>query len=201
MSKAVMISIQPQHIQKMFPVIDVEIGKLVNNKTIEVRKTAPTIPTPFKCYIYMTATKGRCRFWEYITAYENSKGEMLDGSQKVIGEFVCDRIDKYKYTYTDGLDIDDDELLETMLDREEINIYANGKDLYGLHISNLVIYDKPKDLGEFYTVKTFRGYRKKDMPKITGLNKESIEALNHSKRVIVSKVTRPPQSWCYVEEV
>lgn len=191
MSKAVMISIQPQHIQKMFPVIDVEIGKLVNNKTIEVRKTAPTIPTPFKCYIYMTATKGRCRFWEYITAYENSKGEMLDGSQKVIGEFVCDRIDKYKYTYTDGLDIDDDELLETMLDREEINIYANGKDLYGLHISNLVIYDKPKDLGEF------KPYCNPDT--CMGCKFFSNGASADTTHCYRKPLTHPFQSWQYVE--
>ena len=80
--KAVLISIQPKWCEL------IARGK----KTIEVRKTRPNIETPFKCYIYMTATKERCRLWEYITAYQNSKGDILNGSQKVIGEFVCDEI-------------------------------------------------------------------------------------------------------------
>lgn len=165
--KSVLISIQPKWCELTAS------GK----KRIEVRKTRPQIDTPFKCYIYMTATKERCRFWEYITAYQNENGKILDGSQKVIGEFVCDRIDKYKYTYTDGLDIDDDELLETMLDREEINIYANGKGLYGWHISDLKIYDTPKELGYFLTPSGTGG--------VWG---------NHY-------ITRPFQSWGYVEEL
>lgn len=80
--KAVLISIQPKWCEL------IASGK----KTIEVRKTRPKIETPFRCYIYMTATKERCRLWEYITAYQNSKGDILNGSQKVIGEFVCDDI-------------------------------------------------------------------------------------------------------------
>lgn len=56
--KAVLISVQPKWCEL------IASGK----KTIEVRKTRPKINMPFKCYIYMTATKERCRYWEYITA-------------------------------------------------------------------------------------------------------------------------------------
>lgn len=50
--KSVLISIQPKWCEL------IASGK----KTIEMRKTAPKLETPFKCYIYMTATKERCRF-------------------------------------------------------------------------------------------------------------------------------------------
>ncbi len=193
MSKAVMISIQPLHLKNIFPVKDILTGDFVSAKTIDVRKTAPTIDTPFKCYIYMTAIKLRCRFWEYITAYQNSKGEMLDGSQKVVGEFVCDRIDKYEYSQVDGVDIDDDTLLKTMLDREEINIYAHGKDLYGWHISDLVIYDKPKELGDFYVE------CKADYVKCHKCADFEQGTCFFYKGKSIKRLTRPTQSWCYVE--
>ena len=54
--------------------------------------------------------------------------------------------------------------------------YGKGKPLYAWHISDLVIYDKPKELSEF------EGLRK------TKFGYEPIE------------IKRPPQSWCYVEE-
>ncbi|MBO7213989.1 MAG: hypothetical protein J6V66_00680 [Clostridia bacterium] len=47
--KAVMISIQPKWVEKIAN----------GEKTIEVRKTAPKLETPFKCYIYETKTKNK----------------------------------------------------------------------------------------------------------------------------------------------
>ena len=70
--------------------------------------------------------------------------------------------------------------LENMcLSVQEVFDYIGiGKHLYGWHISDLVIYDKPRELSEFVYA--------------------SIIHTNcfakHTKRV-----TRPPQSWCYVE--
>ena len=143
--KAVLISIQPQWCELIAS----------GRKTIEVRKTRPKIETPFKCYIYMTATKERCRLWEYITAYQNSKGEILNGSQKVIGSFVCDGVyniephdDGYgvnQYTFV-GADYDD---CKTCLSFEKLKEYLGKNIGYAWHISDLQIYDKPKELGEF----------------------------------------------------
>lgn len=47
MSKAVLISIRPEWVEK--------IAK--GEKTVEVRKTQPKLETPFKCYIYCTNTR------------------------------------------------------------------------------------------------------------------------------------------------
>lgn len=174
--KAILMSIKPKWCELIFG----------GEKTIEVRKVAPKLETPFKVYVYMTATKERCRLWEYITAYQNSKGDIVNGSQKVVGEFVCDRVDDYTYDYCDGVDIDDDSLLETCLEWDEINIYANGKKLHGLHITKPKRYDTPKELSEFYkhdnTYDNAFGWVFEDRPKKV-------------------PIKRPPQSWMYVEEL
>lgn len=85
-------------------------------KTIEIRKTKPKLNTPFKCYIYCTKPSkkyqtvagsmvlnddelfklpnGEIKYGNSIEliAYDNySKDNFLNG--KIIGEFVCDRID------------------------------------------------------------------------------------------------------------
>lgn len=166
--KAVLISIQPKWCEIIVS------GK----KTIEVRKTRPKIETPFKCYIYMTATKERCRFWEYITAYQNSKGDILDGSQKVIGEFVCDDI--IVDERGENADVFSKYAQLSLVEQKK---YGANKPLFGWHITDLKIYDKPKELKEFGNYKI-----------------EWVEWYNSNDKVFCP-ITRPPQSWCYVEEL
>ena len=159
--KSVLISIRPKWVEK--------IAK--GEKTIEVRKTTPK-ETPFKCYIYCS--------------YGNDRENYMLGMRgKVIGEFICDEVYEWKYDYCDGVDIDDDLILDTCIDREDINIYAKGKTLYGWHISKLKIYDKPKELSEFKT--GCKGCKERDT--------------YHCKFYCCSErpLTRPPQSWCYCE--
>lgn len=124
MSKSVLISIHPEFCELI----------LFCKKTIEVRKTRPNIKTPFKCYIYCTkAPKG----WVGI-----DKDIRLD--TKVIGEFVCDGI--ISHCETANADIAEQ---QGCIRRGKLLEYSNGKELYGWHISDLVIYDKPRELSEF----------------------------------------------------
>ena len=191
--KAVLISIQPKWCEL------IASGK----KTIEVRKTRPSIETPFKCYIYMTATKERCRLWGYITAYQNSNGDILNGSKKVIGEFVCDGIYNIEphddghgvnqYTFV-GADYDD---CKTGLSFEELKEYLGEECGYAWHISDLKIYDNPKELGEF----------RKPCNHINDCctcKEAEFQYDGDELRGLICKreipLTRPPQSWCYVEE-
>lgn len=154
--KSILLSIKPKYVEL------IASGK----KTIEVRKSAPK-ELPFKCYIY--ETKGAAE-----TPWIDEDGHFIyKGRGQVIGEFICDKVDEYHYDYCDGVDIDDDTILETAIDREDINIYAKGKTLYGWHISDLKIYDKPRNLSEFGKV----GFGHK-VP-----------------------LKRPPQSYMYVEEL
>ena len=122
-----------------------------------------------------------------------------EGAGAVVGEFVCDRVDDYTYDYCDGVDIDDDSLLETCLEWDEINIYANGKKLHGLHITAPKQYDTPKELSEFVSCKYYK-YEECLLSNKTHC-KYRVPDLNPDGSVNIfeckKRVTRPPQSWMY----
>ena len=82
MSKAVLISIRPKWCEL------IASGK----KTIEVRKTAPKIDTPFKCYIYCTKEGRGVGEIPYRHFYQAPDGPRHFMGGTVIGEFICDRI-------------------------------------------------------------------------------------------------------------
>lgn len=134
--KSVLISLRPQWCEKIAN----------EKKTIEVRKTRPKLEPPFKCYIYCTKGRGDCLWrWDgiwYDTQSPNERPNRLDG--KVIGEFVCDEIIEASCGHYFNIPP-----AKTCLDALDIMDYANGKPVYGWHISNLKIYDMPKGLREF----------------------------------------------------
>jgi hypothetical protein len=176
--KSVLISIHPKWCAL------IASGK----KTIEVRKTAPKLPTPFKCYIYCTQDKG-LSFWKSKTyAYADDRSHnMFDirGNGKVIGEFVCDLIG-----FHPGTDVP-----SSCVPIEELKKYANGKMLARWHISDVKIYDQPKELWSFWKADkcpyaTESGCTYKYHCFRAGQTQRCGETL-----------TRPPQSWCYVEEM
>lgn len=166
--KSVLISIQPNWCEL------IASGK----KTVEVRKTKPKLLTPFKCYIYCTK-KGVPNRWLDETKHG-----------KVIGEFVCDYIEDFK-EFEYGIDALHRHIkLNACIGYREIYDYLGfAKCGYGWHISDLVIYDKSKELSEFKKINrecwyADLGLAKRDCPECK--NKGCF-------------VTRPPQSWCYVE--
>lgn len=195
--KSVLISTHPKWVEKICHKIgEDETGKAIYEKRIEVRKTAPQ-EVPFKCYIY--ETKG-----QYVKFTHGAHTKYGYGCGKVIGEFICNSVDEYHYDYCDGVDIDDDTILETAIDREDINIYAKGKTLYGWHISDLKIYDTPKELSEFNAVCKYINedkschFRKVMCPyQQFDYNEDGSINIVECSRVI----TRPPLSWCYVEDL
>ena len=96
---------------------------------------------------------------------------------------MCDKIDEYTSNERGWYCYD----LETCLLCDEIAGYGKGKMLYGWHITDLKIYDKPKELSEFKT--GCKGCKERDT--------------YHCKFYCYGErpITRPPQSWCYVEEL
>ncbi len=197
LSKAVMISIQPKWCEK------IALGK----KTVELRKTKPDIDTPFKVYIYCTKPKGKYDYGLCIDRgvcgtlksvgllakcnYEFAeKNEMPILSGKVIGEFLCDHI--MRHCEMANADIAEQ---QSRVKREKILEYANGNEVYGWHISDLVIYDEPKEILEF----SYPCKQDCDTCKYNRLNPwaNSIEPVMMCQR----DVTKAPQSWCYVEEI
>lgn len=196
--REVLISIQPKWCEL------IASGK----KTVEVRKTAPKLNEPFKCYIYCTKgdslnylnnfTNPKYKYWIDNKAFGSGVSR---ANGKVIGEFICDAIIHFNKGFFDEQEErDTDEIAELLnlsrLTYSELCAYVGLKDFYGWHISDLVIYDKPRELCEFFQVKAIRGYHKKDEPKTDGIN---IPRLLNSTRFEVNFLTRPPQSWCYIE--
>ena len=185
--KCVMLATRPKWCEKICN----EIGKNENGtpiyeKTIEVRKTKPSVPTPFKVFIYETYDKkydgiGIC--WGKGKCFEH-------GCRKVIGEFICDKVTELDYVYywNNGYEID------TCLTYREVADYGKGKPLYGWHITDLKIYDKPKELSEFYI--RCRISDKKCRLCDNCFSRED----SYGRYYTVKKLTRPPMSWCYVQE-
>lgn len=170
--KSVLISIQPKWVEKIAS----------GEKTIEVRKSRPKLETPFKCYIYCTIGNGIKR--DYLVPSGIQCG-------KVIGEFICDKTIKYECS-SDGFG----ELATTCgtcLTYDEILNYCNGNDLYGWRISDLKIYDKPKELSEFKKA----GFMTENQWLYNLYPNTHCHYEAWAKRF---EIKSPPQSWCCVEE-
>lgn len=177
-------------------------------KTVEVRKTRPKIPTPFKGYVYETKS-----------LYRGSGNCLFQGQGKVIGEFICDEINlitqvsnmmsnkaDYRAVSADGTLLSDDIFNLAQLTKKEVSDYLEGRNGYALHISDLVIYDKPKELSEFIVHSKIgcvnegkcQGCQYFDFG-----NGYNIEADCNAPFCTdeYKPLKRPPQSWCYVEEL
>ena len=103
---------------------------------------------PFKCYIY------KC------------------GNGKVVGEFLRDEI----ININGAGRIPSDAAWPTCLEPAELHQYLGAATGFGWHISDLRVYDHPRNLWEF-----------------TGLRETKFG-------LAPGPITRPPQSWRYVEE-
>lgn len=203
---SVLISIKPEWCEKIAN----------GEKTIEVRKSAPK-EVPFKAYIYATRPKkfykcGAVRTSDELLWLANGKIKMGDGFElwangedyqcvngKVIGEFICYNVDEfYEWELSpQGKFAESEEdrlkrfLSAACLSGEEVVRYRENlpyfKPLYGWNISDLKIYEKPKELSEFKT--GCKGCKERDT--------YHCKFYCHAERPI----TRSPQSWQYIDEV
>lgn len=175
-----------------------------HKKTLEMRKTRPIIAPPFKVYIYEALG--------YKMRLSNvCKGSVWRGLGKVTGEFICDDIDKIA-VFSDRLysvnNSQPNKLAQLCLTIDEIKAYLGEKNEgYIWHISDLVIYDKPKELSEFYVEGDCDCMNCKNCAWFDKGNGHNVEddcnlaykgAAEHKS---FKPIKRPPQSWCYVEEI
>jgi predicted transcriptional regulator len=176
--KSVLISIKPKWCELIAE------GK----KTVEVRKTKPNLETPFKVYIYETKGKlkwcNKCQDTDCERPYPNCACH--EGWGKVIGKFVCNEIENLtERDLFEGMDEISNSRIEeySCVDIDELLRYKGSKsEIYGWHISDLVIYDNPRELSEF------RSYN------ISGcvMDENGYPIPSHH-------IKTPPQSWMYVE--
>ncbi len=174
MSKAVLMSIKPQYCEKIFN----------GEKTIEVRKRVPKLKPPFKVYVYCTIDP------KFNLCIRTNKGALtLNGF--VIGEFVCREISPICFEASDPAQLKPLSVPGTGLTDVEIMDYlGNGVPGYGLHISRLRFYNKPKELSRFIR------------PCPNSLYCESCAMFSENRGRCFNaalQITRPPQSWMYVE--
>ena len=175
--KAVLLSIRPEWCKKI----------LDGEKTVEVRRTCPVHGTPFKAYIYCTLAGSDSLFMDVLNrdVAAWNRGGWPEKRGRVIGEFICDDIRRIGPEYCVVKEDIESAIAGSCLTVPQVKDYAGWKsglsyadlkDLYGWHISDLKIYDQPRELREF-----------------TGL-----QSTRFGMRPV--KITRPPQSWRYVED-
>ena len=180
MDKAVLLSIRPEWCSRIFS----------GWKTVEIRKTRPvSLKEPFKCYIYCTkGTKFFC--WKAVDHlyFDDRSHNLFDrrADGMVVGEFICDDIRRIGPEYCVVKEDIESAISGSLLTVPQVKDYAGWKsgmsyadlkDLYSWHISDLKIYDNPRKLEEFTGLQSTR------------LGMRPVEA------------QKPPQSWRYVEEL
>ena len=188
MKKDVLISIKSKWCEKI----------ISGEKTVEVRKTAPRMKPLFRCFIYCTNGKPTLNIpifkemiQEDVTVNGMKSMNCPVGNGKVIGEFTCDRIEKFdsafsEYAYAVAppgsvMPMHHTTAFKIMyhdacLSPEDVVKYFGEEDFvaYFWHISNLKIYDEPKTI--------------RDM--------KFLDTVAFPER----RVDFPPQSWRFVQE-
>ena len=195
--KAVLMSVQPKWCEL------IASGK----KTVEVRKTKPKLETPFKCYIYCTSSNiHECLIQNesgvkliYACNYKTAipfGGQIANG--KIIGEFICDKmvwVLAHPNVFAGHPLFYSQAIKDACLTQDEVEKYSGGKDVYGWHITDLVIYDKPKELSEFK--RPCDG----NCQECNHALWQTYTFISESKIVGCTQKVTAPQSWCYVEEL
>ena len=206
--KAILISIQPKWCELIAS----------GQKTIEVRKSKPKLEAPFKVYIYCTqgdalatpclnapqysihrtnngTAKGR-----RMTAAERMQSDHLYANGKIIGEFICKKVEKFVANCKTTHLIQTEQIAHSAcIPMDKLVEYGyKSFQLYAWHISDLVIYEKPK------------GLKRLQKPCICKSEYEGEEyrdcmfcdlAMDSDYGIVACNrpITKPPQSWCYVE--
>lgn len=201
MSKAILISIKPKWCAKI----------MNGEKTIEVRKNKALANAIQKLidengyadiYVYcskdddlgcikkISKDKYVCgkdfdiKDFNYLASGYNGKG-------KVVFKFRCYKMEEISWQI--GLYELDQQPFSDFLDKSclgfcELKNYLNKKNGFAINIADLEIFDKPKELSEFYTTK---------------LDEDLIKRLDNSIQLEngtwVKRITKAPQNMCYVE--
>lgn len=202
--KKVLMPLSPQECERVFN----------GEQTILVRKRVPKCDTPYEVLVY--ETKGATD-----TPWVDEDGHFIyKGRGQVIGSFVCDKVDEYechkgltKFGGELGLPVGtidtyfifEDDYKAMCLSYDEVKAYGKGKTLSGLHITKPGLFDKPKELSEFGTVcNKYENDECDDCPYLqVCVNSypcdDSVDTWCGVDNI--KPLTRPPQSWMYVEEI
>ena len=210
--KSILMSIRPEWARKIFN----------GEKTIEVRKTRPLIDMPFKVYVYCTKERmtrvpsmyaylhknepGACAEYGTIETWGKigdvivnphlaSKHVSFGMHGKVIGEFICDRVRLCIPFGLKGHLLSQEVYREMCLTKEQLDKYGGLKTLYGWHIIDPKLFDKPRDITEFAVF----GKCADECSEYDFCARDIAEDRVTCKCFKRTFLKRPPRSWCYVE--
>ena len=186
--KSILISIKPRF-----------VGKILNgDKTIEVRKSMPKCDLPIDVYIYCTKDKGllhkNCAdiYWLEDKNFQAKNKKLGIKTQpylngKVVAKFTLNKVEEITpQMWTPKIE---QEILEkSCLKENELFDYicshdgTEDKPFYAWNISNLIIFDKPKELWEFnyWNVVKNNKYIYGEFP-------------------LKTQLTKAPKSWQFIE--
>lgn len=202
MKKAILISIRPEWVAKI----------LNGEKTIEIRKTAPKCGLPIDVYIYCSmsskfiltyaAGTAHSKFLSLEKRIENMRPywnmhKPLQG--KVVAKFTLNKIENFingmnelelewdgkpdaeydYFAYEKALD-------KACLTYEEADKYCPDQSFYAWHISDLEVFDQPKELSDFFS-----------LPKTYHHDHESMVDYYRNKEA--RRLKRAPQDWQFLE--
>lgn len=201
--KAILMSIRPQH-----------VANILNGlKTLEIRKKFPKDYVGW-VYIYVTQNHKHAGWKNRDTLKRDSHDEkptnhfqlwtddMVEDKDKINGKVVarfwCDKVDKVHLRfekYCAG-ELSQDGLLKyACLTEQELDNYlwSNICCGYAIHITKLKIFDKPKEIKEFYKVGCEEYFTKHvfvDHPNFRPIYESELKQF---------QFTRAPQSYCFIE--
>lgn len=201
-NKAILMSIQPKWVAKI----------LNGEKTIEVRKN---FPKDYVGWVYIYCTKGKRNGDNWLRKYpfclskniyqvQDDNFNALNGY--VVARFWCDKVEEimqakldngvgYDYIYdTDTLLAQDFGKKCCLNNWDLLNYFGykhpNGEIVgYAIHISRLEIFDKPRDINEFYTRNLY-----------TNVDNMFTDEKQLDDGTWVRPLKKAPQSWCYIED-
>ena len=179
--KAILTSIKPKWVAKI----------LNGEKTIEIRKRFPKDYVGW-VYIYCTKKYDECLWYKknsqrYVLNYGKPTNDYLNG--KVVARFWCDKVEEIKLNLAARFftkSMNEEELLkQSCLASKELEnyLFSNICCGYAIHITKLEIFDKPKEISEYFK------WTDKKIEWYTGL----------PKCKVMRSLTRAPESYCYVE--
>lgn len=196
--KSILISIQPKWCR------DISRGI----KTVEVRRNHPKLKPPFKCYVYCTIGEPSDVHQRLEVHTPSGKIHLCNGF--VMGEFTCTEIETFTTDYRMNEAQTKRIADAACLSIEEMREYETDPPcscLYAWHIEDFQLFESP------LPVNSFRKYQEKDLrPCQIGTMCEYSRydfhlILSICSRAYSSKdcpkirLSRPPQSWCYVDSI
>lgn len=161
--QAILMSIKPYWVAKI----------LNGDKTVEIRKR---FPVDYRGWIYIYETNDRKPLFA-VNCDDKIFKKVSMSRGKVVARFYCDKIMANDRTNC---------CQGSCLSHDEILHYTRGHEFVGVHISQLGIFDKPKELSDFYRCRL-------------GRNNCYMKRCDEKDCPCFKPVKKAPQSYMYIE--